>query len=181
MQTARPVAPYCPPVQGKEPGAIAESSRLTAQVAACGSAWVQTVPGPRCSVSEPSGSIIRVAVPPAGPLPVVEVRTTPASLTTQQAATATLFDATNPYDPATRFSQYFPPPPLPYECPVRYPNNDPKPSVRDCVPVTRFMGSAQQAAMEAAVTQTPTPVLPPPIVPPQPVLPPVIPPVITPM
>ena len=180
MHTARPVASYCPPVQGKEPGAIAESSRLTAQVAACGSAWVQTVPGPRCSVSEPSGGIIRVAVPPAGPLPVVEVRTTPASLTTQQAATATLFDATNPYDPATRFSQYFPPPPLPYECPVRYPNNDPKPSVRDCVPVTRFMGSAQQAAMEAAVIQTPTP-MPPPIVSPQPVVPPVIPPVVTPM
>lgn len=150
-QVQKASVPYCPPVQSNGPGAIAESSRLTAQLAACGSAWVQTIPGPPCLVGDTSnGGKIRVAVPPAGPLPVVEVRTTPASLTTQQAATATLFDATNPANPATRFAQYFPPAPIPYECPVRIPNNEPKPSVRDCVPITRFMGSAQQAAMEAS-------------------------------
>jgi hypothetical protein len=49
--------------------------------------------------------------------------------------------ANNPYDPATRFSQYFPPAPLPYVCPERIPNNDPKPSTRECIPITRFIGS----------------------------------------
>jgi len=147
--------PYCPPVVGSGPGAIAESAHLAQKVASCGSAWVQTIPGPRlCGVSEPTGGVIRVAVPPAGPLPVVEVGTVPASLTTQQAATATLFDATNPYNPATRFAQYFPPPPVPAPCPFRMPNNDPKPSTRDCIPIRRFMGSAQEAAM---LSSTPTP------------------------
>jgi hypothetical protein len=158
--------PYCPPVVGSGPGAIAESARLQQRVAACGSAWVQTVPGPaQCGIGEPSGGVIRVAVPPAGPLPVVEVGTVPASQTTKNAANVitTGSDTWDPYNPKTRFnqyftrfSQYFPPDPIPAPCPFRMPSNDPKPSTRECLPIQRFMGSAQEAAMSAAPAPAPS-------------------------
>ena len=78
-------------------------------------------------------------------MPYVEVGTTPAHLTTQQYATAAVANNFDPYNPATRFSQYFPPTPRPYICPERIPNNLPIPrSV--CVPVTRYEGS--QASIE---------------------------------
>jgi hypothetical protein len=36
---------------------------------------------------------------------------------------------------------------LPYICPERIPNNAPKPSTADCVPIRRFQGSAQAAGL----------------------------------
>jgi hypothetical protein len=82
-------------------------------------------------------------------MPVVEVRTTPASTTTQQVATAVVA--------SSRFAEYFPPAPLPAPCPVRIPNNEPIPTFT-CTPVTRFYSSAEYAAIEAAAAAAaPTP------------------------
>jgi len=112
--------------------AIPESARLVAE---------------RCStiiVSVQSGGSTQqtnVQLTPGAPIPYVDVGTKPASATTYQRGNNVLNIAIDPYNPATRFSQYFPPPPLPYVCPVRMPSNDPKPSVRPCNPISRFPNS----------------------------------------
>lgn len=78
---------------------------------------------------------------PGYPMPMTEVGTTPASQTTQRRALVTQIVAKDPYDPDTRFTQYFPPKPVPYQCPARLPSNDPLPSVRICQPIRTFQGS----------------------------------------
>jgi hypothetical protein len=83
-------------------------------------------------------------------MPYVTVGTIPARITTQQAATAAIASANDPYNPATRFTQYFPPAPLPYICPERIPNNLPIPT-SVCIPVTRYEGSLAEAKRDGVV------------------------------
>lgn len=87
---------------------------------------------------------IQIPVVPTSSLPVVLVETTSASSTVSQKKNAVLFFESDPYNPATRFSQYFPPAPIPYQCPERIPNNDTKPSTAPCIPITRFQGSTKK-------------------------------------
>jgi hypothetical protein len=146
--------PYCPPT--RSPGsAISESARMAKQI--CPTAIVTTQVGPACTTSatdpttgEPVSRTARVIVPvtPGGPVPYVQVGTVPARITTQQTASAVLGVGYDPYNPATRFRQYFPPAPLPYICPERIPNNLPIPT-SVCVPVTRYEGSLAEARREA--------------------------------
>jgi hypothetical protein len=71
-------------------------------------------------------------------VPYVEVKNVPASATISLNALTTEIDA---YDPVNRFRKYFPPPPIPYQCPERIPNNYPKPSTQPCFSVARYQGS----------------------------------------
>lgn len=149
--------PYCPPT--RSPGsAIPESARMVEQQ--CRTAWVTTQIGPPCEIatSNPtSGSPVsqtvrvEVPVPASAPMPYVVVGTVPARITTQQAATATIASGYDPYNPATRFRQYFPPAPLPYVCPERIPNNLPIPT-SPCIPVTRYEGSLAEAKRDGVVS-----------------------------
>ena len=141
--------PYCPPTQS--PGsAIPESARIKQQ---CPNAIVTTQIGPSCehastnpTSGDPVSQTVRVIVPVpvGGPIPYVNVGTVPARITTQQAANATIVTSYDPYNPETRFRQYFPPAPLPYICPERIPNNLPIPT-SVCIPVTRYEGSLAEA------------------------------------
>ena len=76
-------------------------------------------------------------------IPYVDVIAASASGTTQSIQNAVLFAGNNPYNPATRFSQYrfattvIPPPP---PCPVAVPNPG---YVPPCVPPTMFRGSVE--------------------------------------
>lgn len=117
--------PCCPPIIGQG-SAIPESARVNI----CTSSFVLGAP--------------IVATQP----PVVNVGTTPASVTTTAAAVAASNAAVNTYNPATRFSQYFPPAPLPFMPPsmFRVPNNDPKPSVVTCTPLRRYESTAETIA-----------------------------------
>jgi hypothetical protein len=90
---------------------------------------------------------VLVPVAPGNHPPVVNVGNTPASVTSVQRATETLTQESDQYNPETRFAAYFPPAPLPYICPERIPNNDPKPSTADCLPIRQFQGSAQAAGL----------------------------------
>jgi hypothetical protein len=148
--------PYCPPVNS--PGqAIPESARIAEQQ--CSPAVVTTQIGPSCvdSTTTPNSGApvsqtvrVLVPVPRAGPMPYVNVGTVPARITTQQAATAAVESSYDPYNPATRFRQYFPPAPLPYICPERIPNNLPIPT-SVCIPVTRYEGSAAEAKRDGVI------------------------------
>jgi len=138
-------APYCP-VQ-TQPGheTIPESVRMITEQ--CPTAWVTTLVTPLCTntSSDPitaTTQIIQVPVNTNTPPPYVDIRSTPASVTTRQQALTVLSQSSNPYDPSTRFNQYFPPQPPPPPCPVRIPSNEPKISIPVCVPVTRFKGSS---------------------------------------
>jgi hypothetical protein len=157
-QTNRPRIPYCP--TPASPGsAIPESARMAKQQ--CPQAWVTTQRGPTCETdpttgvtsSSPVSQTVRVLVPvaPSGPMPYVQVGTIPARISTQQAATATIATAYDPYNPATRFRQYFPPAPIPYVCPERIPNNLPIPT-SVCVPVTRYEGSLAEARRDGVIS-----------------------------
>jgi len=144
--------PFCPPVQCQG-SAIPESARVIADQ--CPQAWVTTIAGPTCEADATltgTGVVttrrILVPVAPAAPIPIVPVGTIPARLTTQQRATEAIFNANDPYNPSTRFAQYFPPAPLPYICPERIPNNDPKPSTNICLPPQRYQGSASAPQTE---------------------------------
>jgi hypothetical protein len=145
-QTRRPVIPFCEPVVGLGSGAVAESVRIAEK---CETAWV-TVPagGSGCDAAR---GMVKLSVPVVNnELPVITVGTLPASATIQQRVNAIAMLESDPYNPATRFRQYFPPAPLPYVCPERIPNNDPKPSTRECLPIQRFKTSADEAREEAA-------------------------------
>jgi len=128
--------PYCRPISSHGSGAIPESVRMAT---GCNYAWIQTVTTNTC---DPKPIIVSTIVNPGAPYPLVPVGTTPASRTIQQQKQILENDASNPYNPETRFSQYFPAPPIPYCPPMRVPNNDPKPSTRECVPIRRFQGSS---------------------------------------
>jgi len=125
-----------------------ESMRMLADV--CPHAYI-TVPTARgdCTVVQTSSMTIAatekllVPVYPGNTPPIVSVQTMPASITTQQRALSVAAVESDPYNPATRFAAYFPAPPIPYICPERLPNNDPKPSTRPCIGITRFASSAE--------------------------------------
>lgn len=147
--------PCCPlPVQpGRD--TIPESMRMISQQ--CPYACVTTLVTPLCNnngttantvTSEPqlftSATVQKRLVPVNSntPIPFVDVGTTPASVTTRQQTLTALSQSSNPYNPTTRFNQYFPPQPPPAPCPIRMPSNEPKISIPVCVPVTRFKGSS---------------------------------------
>lgn len=144
--------PYCPPPQS--PGsAKPESARLAEQQ--CRLAIVTTQIGPPATTTDSCSFVsettrVIVPVPASAPMPYVPVGTVPARITTQQAASAAVFAASDPYNPATRFRQYFPPAPLPYICPERIPNNLPIPT-SVCIPVTRYEGSLAEAKRDGVV------------------------------
>lgn len=123
----RLVGPYLKPVVGHG-SAMPESSRMTAEQ--CTNVVVNHVP---------------LKITPSTPPPFVPVQTTAASVTTAAAAQAAILQETNQYVPATRFSQYFPAPPLVYMPPsmFRVPNNYPLPSTRPCIPNNRYQSTAE--------------------------------------
>lgn len=129
---------------GSNPGAVPESTRIAQS--GCGEAWVTTNVPLTCADTDSASATmrvqkIRVPTTPGTALPTVVVASTPASLTTQYKAAQVATTASDPYDPATRFAQYFPPQPPGAPCnPERIPN--PAPPERPCVPITRFHGSA---------------------------------------
>jgi hypothetical protein len=122
-------------------GAISESMRM--RMEACTTQYIQTPLSSVCDHYDGSKTTITIPVGTT-PKPVV-VRSVPASETTKRLKEATLFDASNPYDPATRFAVYQEPlPPQPQfliECPFRPPNPGLvfKPGT-NCV-INRFEGS----------------------------------------
>ena len=119
--------PYVKPVVGHG-SAMAESSRMTAE-----------------QVTNIVVNHVPLTIAPSTAPPFVPVQTTPASVTTAAAAQAVILQETNPYVPATRFSQYFPAPPLEYMPPsmFRVPNNYPMPSTRPCIPNNRYQSTAE--------------------------------------
>lgn len=135
--TNKSSAPYCRPISSPGSGAIPESARMA--VAPCKYAWIQSTTSDPCN---PQPVVISTIVSPGAPYPIVAVGTTPASITMQQQKQTLANVVSNPYNPEVRFAQYFPAPPIPYCPPTRVPNNDPKPSTRECVPIRRFQGSS---------------------------------------
>jgi hypothetical protein len=125
-------SPYVKPVVGRS-SAILESNRVVADT--CLNTFVNHVP-------------VKLA---SGPIPPVPVQTTPASATITRRSQAVFDEANNPFVPATRFSQYFPAPPLPYIVPstMRIRNNDPLPSTQVCQPLTRYQGTAASLAQSS--------------------------------
>jgi len=105
---------------------LSESSRVQAQE--CTTAYISNAPVP----VQPGNS---------NNVPYIDVVATPASATQSANANAVALAANNPYNPATRFSQYrfaytvIPPPP---PCPVAVPNPT---TVGPCNPPTVFRGS----------------------------------------
>jgi len=119
---------YVKPVVGQG-SANTESSRMIAEQ--CTNIVVNHVP---------------LKITPSTAPPFVPVQTTPASATTAALAQAVISKETNQYVPATRFSQYFPAPPLPYlpRSMFRVPNNYPLPSTR-CPPTIRLFQSTAES------------------------------------
>ena len=117
-------SPYCCPTNS--PGtAIPESARI------------ENYPFSTATVYSQS-----VAVP-QGVVPIVEVRSTPASVTTvaRRVNAVSLPMVGLGISPDVRFAAYFPPAPLPYCPPVRIPNNEPLGPMRPCRPPQIFQGS----------------------------------------
>lgn len=140
---------YISKLDNTQPGAIPESIRLGKWN--CSTAVVSVsnfVEYTSSSTTFVGTKKVNVPVPAGASLPVVTVLNTPASVTSAQRVTEILARESDPYNPQTRFAAYFPPAPLPYICPERIPNNDPKPSTADCIPIRRFQGSAQAAGLE---------------------------------
>jgi hypothetical protein len=129
---------YYPPVRIGV-AALSESDRIASL--SCTAVVTQIAAG-SCDGSQRSTGPQTTQVPviPGGSLPYVAVGTVPASVSMGIQRDRVLATATNPYNPETRFSQYFPPAPIPYCRPIRYPSNDPKPSVNTCLPIRRFTG-----------------------------------------
>jgi len=124
--------PYC---ATPGPGGIPESARVTN----CGIAWIRTVTNDPCN---PQPVMISTIVATGTPMPLVVVASTPASATIQKQKQIIANNVSDPYNPATRFAQYFPAPSLPYEPPVRLPSNEPPASLQTCQPIRRFQGSS---------------------------------------
>ena len=137
-------APYEPHQSSPGPGAIPESVRITSEQ--CNPVWLTTAVVPMCqsTITTQTGRVQKIQVPfiPGQPPAYAVIQSVPASLTTRQNAIATVAQGANPYNPATRFSQYFPPAPVPLPCPVRPQPIQPPPQPDNCVPITRFKGSS---------------------------------------
>jgi hypothetical protein len=104
---------------------LSESGRMQAQ---------------QCTTMYISNAPVPVQRGDSNNIPYMNVIATPASGTTQSIQTAVLFAGNNPYNPATRFTQYFPRLPPPPPCPVAVPNPG---YVPPCVPPTMFRGSVE--------------------------------------
>jgi hypothetical protein len=74
-------------------------------------------------------------------IPYIDVIPASASGTTQSIQNAVLFAANNPYNPATRFAQYFPRQPPPPPCIISPPN--PGAIIGPCSPPLMFRGSVE--------------------------------------
>ena len=139
---------YISPIDNTQPGAPPESVRTAAwhcsTAVVCVTNFVEY--NSSCTTVVGTKKVI-VPVAPGNPAPVVNVQNVPASVTCAQRVTQVLTKESDPYNPETRFAAYFPPAPMPYICPERIPNNDPKPSTADCLPIRRFQGSAQAAGL----------------------------------
>ena len=94
----------------------------------------------QCTTMYISNSPVPVQRGDSNNIPYVDVIAASASGTTQSIQTAVLFAGNNPYNPATRFTQYFPRLPPPPPCPVAVPNPG---YVPPCVPPTMFRGSVE--------------------------------------
>ena len=133
----------CPVVIPDSIAAQSESSRIASHI---GSVFLTSAAGaPLCDGSGSeggSGGPVQsvTTLTPGSPIPYTSVGTVAASLTVRQRAAQVVSASTNPYNPATRFSQYFPPAPIPYCPPVRYVRADTLPSVNVCQPIRRFTG-----------------------------------------
>jgi hypothetical protein len=152
MVNLRPcfIKPSPSQIDNTQPGAIPESVRISSWP--CSTAIVFS---PNTVVANTSSFVcigptkIEVPVPVGSPAPIVNIQTVPASVTLRQRVATILDNESNPYNPNTRFAAYFPPAPIPYECPERIPNNLPRPSAADCLPIRRFQGSAAAAGLES--------------------------------
>jgi hypothetical protein len=105
---------------------LSESGRMQAQ---------------QCTTMYISNAPVPVQRGDSNNIPYVDVIATPASGTTQSIQTAVLFAGNNPYNPATRFTQYFPRLPPPPPCPVAVPN--PGAIIGVCSPPLMFRGSVE--------------------------------------
>lgn len=144
---------------------LLESERMASQV--CATAWVTSPAAPasydtigagivlnnmsgvqiECQTSIPwTGSTqptqrIQVPVIPSQGPPVVVLGSQPASVALQQKTAVRRLMESDPFNPTTRFAQYFPPAPVPAPCVVRLPNTNPPVPLIPCIPPTRFQGS----------------------------------------
>jgi len=146
---------YCPPVRLNKTSvgmcrpvvipdtiqAQAESSRIASKVK---SVFMTAPATANCIGNGGNGSsnVVQSTTPvtPGAPIPYATTGAPAASTTVQNQAAQVIAAATNPYNPATRFSQYFPPAPMPYCPPVKYVKADTLPSVNTCRPIQRFTG-----------------------------------------
>jgi hypothetical protein len=139
---------YVSKLDNTQPGAIPESVRVGTWNCSTATVSVNNFVEYTSSTTTFIGTKkVSVPVPAGSPPPVVTVLNTPASVTSAQRVTEILTRESDSYNPQTRFAAYFPPAPLPYICPERIPNNGPKPSTNDCLPIRRFQGSAQAAGL----------------------------------
>jgi hypothetical protein len=125
---------YCPPVVGQG-SAITESARVSSNVC------------PRCVING-----VVTNTPPV----LVPVQTTPASQTTQALARATLLQQSDPYNPATRFSQYYPPASIPevITSTTIISKMNPVTSVNQCRPFVRYESTAETLRRLSTFFQT---------------------------
>ena len=124
---------------GAVAGAVKESMRISAQ--RCTPMVVTTV------TSDCSGTVVsQVSIPivPGADVPYVPIQNTPASVTLNALKNSLLTTVSDPYNPATRFSQYFPPQPPGYDPPVPLPNNYPREPMNLCGPNRVFTGSTKK-------------------------------------
>lgn len=122
---------YCKPIISNATP-MSESERMTKN--RCAEYIVKPTPASSCEIYEKQ---ITIPVTPGMSIPYTEVKNNPASATISINAST----SEDVYDPVDRFRKYFPPPPIPYQCPVRIPNNYPLPSTQPCIPFVRFQGS----------------------------------------
>ena len=121
-------------------GAIPESARMGSR--ACNTVWLTTTTPSACGTTTTSTQLVPVTA--SSQIPFVDVGNTPASVTTALRANGLSLTASDPYNPATRFSQYFPPAPPAPVCPERLPNPV-RPRTTPCLPNRRAMTSKEAA------------------------------------
>lgn len=105
---------------------LSESGRM--QLQQCTTMYISNVPVP-------------VQRGDSNNVPYMDVVAAPASGTTLSIQNAVLFAANDPYNPATRFAQYFPRLPPPPPCPIAVPN--PGAIIGPCSPPLMFRGSVE--------------------------------------
>ena len=105
---------------------LSESGRM--QLQQCTTMYISNVPVP-------------VQRGDSNNVPYIDVVAAPASGTTLSIQNAVLFAANDPYNPATRFAQYFPRLPPPPPCPIPVPN--PGAIIGPCSPPLMFRGSVE--------------------------------------